>query len=123
MRNEKENIKRELDELGASFLRDHKKENEALQPPANYFDELPEGVQNHIRTRKKMLVRPFGGLWSLPAFVRWSPAFAAILIAVIATAYIILQKNASEVNINTVAEIQTENVVTEQITETRPEER
>jgi hypothetical protein len=103
---ENNDIHKELQDLNSPLAKMEKKS--PFEVPANYFEELPENVQSHISNRRKMLP-----VWQMPKFwLRWTPAFAMIIVLFGVATYMLSPKNAS-VQDNILASQKTEILVNE----------
>lgn len=86
---ENNDIHKELQDLNSPLEKMEKKN--LFEVPANYFEELPESVQSHIRGSRKM-----HSVFALPNFwLRWAPAFAIVLVFFGIALYMLSPKNAS----------------------------
>ena len=98
---ENNDIHKDLQDLNSPLAKMEKKN--AFEVPVNYFEELPESVQNHISNRRKMLP-----VWRMPQFwLHWAPAFTIVLVFFGIALYMLSPKNAS-VNDNALASQKTE---------------
>ena len=117
---ENNDIHKELQDLNSPLQKMEKKN--PFEVPVNYFEEMPQSVQSHIYDRKKM-----PSVFALPNFgLRWSPAFAIVLVFFGIALYMLSPKNASvqdnvlvnnKTEIPVVADVTTNDILLDEIDE------